>query len=98
MSSETGISKYLMHHLEDGLQPGQVIDQPYLVQRGAVCNDGTPAMCKFSGVANEKRTGLPKENAGRAHSVTKIEARIILPPPARIEVVKEISYPNAKQP
>lgn len=98
MSTEAGVAKYLKRHLEDGLQLGRVIDKPYLVQRGAICIDGTPVVCKFNGIANEYFSGLPKENAERAHRVTKIEARVFLLQTVRIEVIKEESYPDVTKP
>jgi hypothetical protein len=98
MSTEAGVARYLKRHLEDGLQPGQVIDKPYLVQRGAICIDGTPVVCKFNGIANEYFGGLPKENAERAHRVTNIEARVLLLQSTRVEVIKEESYPDVKKP
>lgn len=98
MSSEAGFARYLKRHLEDGLQPGQVIDKPYLAQRGAICIDGTPVVCKFNGIANEYFSGLPKENAERAHRVTNIEARVFLLQTVRVEVIKEESYPDVTKP
>jgi hypothetical protein len=98
MSTEAGIAKFLQRHLEAGLQPGQVIDKPYLVQRGAACRDGTPVVCTFNGIANEHFAGLPKENAERANRVTRIEARVLLLQTPRVEVVKEESYPDATKP
>ena len=98
MSTETGIAKHLKRQLEDGLQPSQVIDKPYLVQRGAICVDGTPVVCKFNGIANEYFSGLPKENADRAHRVTKIEASVLLLQTVKVEVIKEESYPVIKKP
>jgi hypothetical protein len=98
MSTEAGIAKFLQRQLEDGLQPGQVIDKPYLVQRGAACRDGTPVVCTFNGIANEHFSGLPKENAARAHRVTRIEARVVLLQPPKVEVVKEESYPDVPKP
>lgn len=98
MSTEDGIAKFLLRHLEDGLQPGQVIDKPYLVQRGAACSDGTPVVCTFNGIADEHFGGVPKENAERAHRVTKIEARVLLLQAPRVEVVKEESYPDVTKP
>lgn len=97
MSSEAGVAKYLKRHLEDELQPGQVIDKSYLMQRGATCIEETPIVCKFNGVANEHFSGLPKENAERANRVTKIEARILLPS-AKVEVDKEVFYPDVTKP
>jgi hypothetical protein len=96
MSTEAGVAKYLKRQLEDGLQPGQVIDRPYLVQRGAICSDGTPVVCRFNGIANEYFSGLPKENADRAHRVTRIEARVLLRQTVEVEVIKEETYPDIK--
>lgn len=98
MSSEPDVAKYMKRHLEDGLQPGRVIDKPYLVQRGAICSDGAPIICKFNGIVNEHFSGLPKENAEHAHRVSKIEARIVLFQTTRIEVIKEESYPDVIKP
>lgn len=98
MSSEPGVAKYLQRHLEAGLQPGQVLDQAYLVRRGAICTDGVPVACSFKGVAKEHFSGLPKENAVRARRVTGIEARVVLASPVRIEVVKELTYPDLGKP
>jgi hypothetical protein len=98
MSTEAGVAKYLKRHLEDGLQPGQVIDKSYLVQRGGICIDGNPVVCKFNGIANEYFSGLPKENVERARRTIKIEARVLLLQTARVEVIKEESYPDVIKP
>jgi len=97
MSSEAGVARYLMRHLENGLPPGQVIDQAYLLRRRAICVDGTPAVCTFNGLANEYFSGLPKDNAHKARRVTRIEARVLLLPTLRIDVKKEVSYPDDRQ-
>lgn len=95
MSSQAGVAHYLRRHLENGLRPGQTLDKAYLLQRGAICDDGDPVVCTFNGVADEHFAGLPKENAHRSHRVSKIEARIVLLQPAVIDVRKEESYPDA---
>lgn len=97
MSDEAGVAKYLKRQLEDGLQPGQVIDKSYLLQRGASCTENAPVVCKFNGIAKEHFSGLPKENAERANRITKIEARILLPS-AKVEVEKEVIYPGVTNP
>jgi hypothetical protein len=98
MSSEAAIANYLKLHLENGLETGQVIDKPYLVRRGANCIDGTPVVCEFEGVVDERFSGIPKENAARAHRISKIKARIVLSHSAKIAVVKEESYPDLAKP
>ncbi len=98
MSSEEGVAKYLKRHLEKELLPGQAIDKPYLLQRGAVCADQIPVACRFTGTADEHRSGLPKANADRAHRITKIEAQVILTSPVRVEVEKELIYPDSNEP
>lgn len=94
MSSERGVAKYLMRELEAGLQPGQTIDQAYLVKRGAICKEGAPDVCTFNGVANEFFSGMPKENAKRARRITRIEARVHLDQPVRVEIIKDETYPD----
>lgn len=89
MSHADAVAQGFKRHLEEGRQAGQVIDKPYLVQRGAICLDGTPVVCKFNGIVDEHFGGVPMENAERAHRVTKIEARVVLLHTARVEVTKE---------
>lgn len=95
MSSEAGIARQLERHLVNGLQPGQAIDRHYLRQRGASCVEGTPAVCTFSGIADGYLSGLPRQNADKAHRVTRIAARVLLLPGVTIDVSKELSYPDA---
>lgn len=94
MSSEAGIARHLARHLESGLQPGQVIDRAYLLRRGALCTDATPGVCTFSGIADVRFGGLPKENTRKARQVTRIEARVHAHPTLTIEVSKETTYPD----
>lgn len=98
MSSEDDVARQLKRHLEEGLAPGQTVDRPYLVGRGADCRDGAPVVCTFMGVANEYRTGLPKNSAHRAHQVVRVEARVVLAAPVRVDVAKTVSYPDDRQP
>ena len=96
MSSERGVAERLKQHLEEGRQAGEVIDKPYLVQRGAICTEGSPVICTFNGIVDENFSGMPKENAERAHRLTKIEARVVLLQPPQVEVTKEESYPRKR--